>query len=594
MTLAERALQAGYPEHPTYVLMGMIYEEEGYLAKALYSYRKAIEQSAHFRPWMTRCYNGMASILTSYGRYDSVEYYLNRSLKLDSTRAGLVRYFQAKAKYLQARNKYDEALNALHNALENCEETDKRNTAVILSSIGSVSFTHIPDKSIAERHFLESNKVLDSAIHYNILARNYGRLANVAMNLGDGTKARKWLERATTIINLSNNLPVRAYILSSWAILFFGDGKFTEGLDSQKESIAIKRQLGGSRSLQNDLLNIGETYIKLKMYSEAEAALNEGKSISKDLNDLVYLKYFYEQNAALDSVRGDYKGAYRNYKIAIKYKDSTFSAQHLRDVREIQEKYETEQNKKVIAEKERELEHQKYRQAVAISVTSSIVMISIIVLISLQARNKKQQNTLRLQAIVKTQEEVQQRIARDLHDGLVQVLGAAKMSLQSISPNSDIDTLKKHIRNASDIIDEAVTEARSISHEVLPYSLIKDGLISALDELFARGLPSYEFKHEETFSAKELIVINIYRIAQELVNNVQKHAISSHVVISLRSPGQNIYFDFADNGHGFDMTTEMSGAGLRNIKTRAELIGGSVIIMSALYKGTKIELSVPK
>jgi signal transduction histidine kinase len=265
----------------------------------------------------------------------------------------------------------------------------------------------------------------------------------------------------------------------------------------------------------------------------------------------------------------------------------------------VQEKYEAEQKEKTIAEKELEIEHQKYRQALTlgVSIISLLVLIVILVIVRNRSRNKlqkerEQQNYLRLQTIVKTQEDVQQRIARDLHDGLVQVLGAAKMALQSVAPDSDRSVLQKHIRSASDILDEAVSEARSISHQVLPYSLLKEGLIPALEELFARSLASFEFHHDEVIHVSEQAAINIYRIAQELVNNVQKHAGSAHVSVSLKTFDRQLKFTFADNGEGYDSAMTTTGAGLSNMATRAALLGGTLEVRSGIGKGTTTELTI--
>lgn len=332
----------------------------------------------------------------------------------------------------------------------------------------------------------------------------------------------------------------------------------------------------------------------IRKFDDAEKSLNEAFTISTSLKDDVYLKYYYERASMLDSLRGNYKGAYSNLKRAMAYKDSVFSKERLRDVREIQEKYEGEQKEKVIAEKELEIEHQKFSQAVIVGISIIAALIFIALLVYVRARNKQRVHHARLQAIVNTQEEVQQRIARDLHDGLVQILGAAKMSLQAVTPESDKSILQKHIRNASEIMDEAVTEARSISHQVLPYSLLKDGLISALEDLFSRSLASYEFNREsENVSVSEQVAINIYRIAQELVNNVLKHAETAHVGVSLTSTNQQLNFIFSDNGKGYDTNKPTVGAGLTNIITRAELIGGTIIVTSIIGKGTRTELTVP-
>lgn len=590
LLLADFAVFAQQPDSAQlYLAEGKQLEEAGYLSKALLAYTKARVGNSK-----AAALSGMASILTATGVYDSVTSYLGQSRALDSSPASLVINYQAEAKYWQSQNQYDQALASLQLAKDNAEKVgDNKSLAIILSSLGSIYFTHSPDKSIARNYYLQSLELCDSVKHYNIMARNYGRLANVAMNLNDGPTARKYLERALKISRLSDNLPIKAYIASSWAIFYFGEQQYDKGLEFQQEAIDTRRKLGQVRSLQNDLLNISELYTTLKMYDKAEQSIKEGMDISNSLHDIIYLKYFYERTAALDSLRGNYKSAFKNYRLAMKYKDSTFSAQHLRDVREIQEKYEAEQKEKIIAEKELEIEHQRYRYAVVLGTATATIMGLLVVLIVRRNRYRKQRNHLRLQTIVKTQEEVQQRIARDLHDGLVQVLGAAKMSLQAIGPETDKSTVQKQVRNASGIIDEAVNEARSISHEALPYSLLKDGLVSALDELFARSLASYKFDRSFDVTVSDQVAINVYRIVQELVNNVKKHAPAAHVAVSLQIAAKEIRLYFVDNGPGYDTRVASDGAGLSNIRTRAELLGGSILLRSKVGRGTQAELTVP-
>lgn len=574
-------------EQEAHVEAGKIKEEQGYLDAALSDYKQGLPLPAAL--------NGVASIEVTTGKYDSVLNYLDRSRKLDRSSNNLITNYQVVARYWLSQNQYDSALAYFQTALDlSTLANDKKNQAVILSNIGGIHFSHEPDIKVARDYFTKSNAVCDSSLHYDILSRNYARLANSFMVTGDGGEAKRYLKRAKVINDISNNLPVKAYILSSMAIILFEEKKYDEVIEMMKEPIRIKRELGQLRQLQNDLINLAETQMMIRKFDDAEKSLNEAFTISTSLKDDVYLKYYYERASMLDSLRGNYKGAYSNLKRAMAYKDSVFSKERLRDVREIQEKYEGEQKEKVIAEKELEIEHQKFSQAVIVGISIIAALIFIALLVYVRARNKQRVHHARLHAIVNTQEEVQQRIARDLHDGLVQILGAAKMSLQAVTPESDKSILQKHIRNASEIMDEAVTEARSISHQVLPYSLLKDGLISALEDLFSRSLASYEFNREsENVSVSEQVAINIYRIAQELVNNVLKHAETAHVGVSLTSTNQQLNFIFSDNGKGYDTNKPTVGAGLTNIITRAELIGGTIIVTSIIGKGTRTELTVP-
>jgi signal transduction histidine kinase len=569
-----------------HVAAGKVKEDEGYLEAALQEYKKGLP--------LPDALNGVASINATIGNYDSVLFLLDRSRSLDSSSGNLVKNYQVEAKYWQAQNEYDQALSLLQRALDLCEENDVRSRATILSSMGSIYFSHEPDMKVATDLYERSIALCDSSAYANILARNYTRLANSYMVTGDGAKAKHYLDRAKKIADISGNLPLRAYVLSSMALLLYDEGRYEECIAFMQEPIRIKRELGQTRQLQNDLLNISETYMMVKDYSNAQKALDEGMSVSKSLKDIVYMKYFYERASALDSARGNYKGALTNLRLAMKYRDSTFSLDHLRDVKDIQQKYEAEQKEKVITAKELEIEQRKVDLAVILGSSIITILLLLMVLITVRARNRRQQNQVRLQTIVKTQEEVQQRIARDLHDGLVQTLGAAKMSLQSLSPTSDHEAVQKQVRHASITLDEAVNETRSIAHQILPYSLLKDGLVSALEDIFARSLRSYDFDHS-LFKARvnEEIAINIYRIIQELVNNVLKHAPSAHVTVELENALSELRLYFSDNGPGFDASGNLKGAGLRNINTRAEMMNGFVMVTSAPQSGTTVEVIIP-
>ena len=561
-----------------HVVAGNAKEEEGYLHIALKEYREGLPLPAAM--------DGVASINTGLGKYDSVLFFLGRSRTLDSSSTNLIKNYQVEARYWQTQNEYDQALSFLQRALDLAvKANDVRSRAIILSSMGSIYFSHEPDMNVARSFYEKSIALCDSSVHANILAQNYTRLANTYMVTGDDAKAKTYLDRAKSIVDISGNLPLRAYVLSSMAIILYNEGRYSECITFMQEPIRIKRELGQIRQLQNDLLNISETYLMVKDYDNAQKSLDEGMSISRSLRDIVYLKYFYERASALDSARGNYKGAHANLRLAMKYKDSAFSAERLRDVKDIQQKYEAEQKEKIIAEKE---------AALVLTLGSSIitVLLLLMVLIIVRARNRRQQSQLRLQTIVKTQEEVQQRIARDLHDGLVQVLGAAKMTLQSVGPTTEKDVVQKHIQNASMILDEAVNETRAISHQVLPYSLLKNGLVSALEDLFARSLSSFEFKHGDIHVSEE-ISINVYRIVQEMVNNVQKHAPSAHVTVELENAVNELRLYFSDNGPGFDNSTHSQGAGLTNIDTRARLMRGSSLVTAIAGKGTTIEIAIP-
>jgi two-component system, NarL family, sensor kinase len=202
-----------------------------------------------------------------------------------------------------------------------------------------------------------------------------------------------------------------------------------------------------------------------------------------------------------------------------------------------------------------------------------------------------------LLAVVLAQEQMQQKIARDLHDSFVQILGAAKISLESTKALENPLSVREKIRETAGIIDQACNDVRTISHQLLPYSLQKYGLVIALEELFEKnlkkGIEAFEFKHAGIVNRfKDTVEINLYRIVQELLNNIIKHAFASKVLVQLTRQADKLILWINDNGKGFNPNDTKLGAGLMNIESRLQVIQGTMRIESKIGEGTTTIVSI--
>src|SRR5690349_447248 len=142
-----------------YALLGNIREEEGYLLLSLDAYRKSktMARQNNNREVLAKAFNGIASIQITTGQYDSVVYYIDQSRKLDTTVQNSISNDQAEGKYWQTQNHYDQALVILQRALEKATAWgDKKNIAIILSSMGSIYFSHNPDMTVALDYYRRS------------------------------------------------------------------------------------------------------------------------------------------------------------------------------------------------------------------------------------------------------------------------------------------------------------------------------------------------------------------------------------------------------------------------------------------------------
>jgi len=208
-------------------------------------------------------------------------------------------------------------------------------------------------------------------------------------------------------------------------------------------------------------------------------------------------------------------------------------------------------------------------------------------------------------SIINAQERERQRVARDLHDGVNQLLASAKYRLGSLADQAQTRASTEGVLKVRDVIEKALSEVRSISRNLRPSELDDLGLVAALRSL------AHEF-HERTgittrfrsqrpecppHTPKE-VEMTIYRIAQEALTNCAKHASAMRVDLRLSASDGRVTFTISDDGSGFDLASVAQGAkapglGLLSMRERAEFMGGTLTVDSVPGKGTRITVELP-
>lgn len=202
--------------------------------------------------------------------------------------------------------------------------------------------------------------------------------------------------------------------------------------------------------------------------------------------------------------------------------------------------------------------------------------------------------------LLSSQEEERRRVARELHDDFTQRLAAVEIGTAEISKNigGNPEGAKKQLEQLREEVARLAGDMRRMSHQLHPAMLEDLGLASALRSLidefgrrdgmittfFAQNVPDHT-------SIKTTTVL--YRIAQEALQNVWKHAGKAHVKVILRGTGDGLELQIADSGHGFDPEGMRAGLGFVSMEERARLIGAMLKVDSALGEGTKVTVSVP-
>ncbi len=211
---------------------------------------------------------------------------------------------------------------------------------------------------------------------------------------------------------------------------------------------------------------------------------------------------------------------------------------------------------------------------------------------------KKQEEDTKL--LMATVEQERKRIAQELHDSSGVQLSAIRMKLTHLQDQLDDPRAAEDIHKLMQDVDRVNADIRTISHNLMPISLSKLGLKAAIQELvnhIKSSYPNIKFNLFQQYDSKNLsanMEVHIYRIIQELLNNMVKHAQATEINIQLIDNESELIISLEDNGKGFVYAPENTmGLGLKSILTRSQLIGGKFEVDSKLDAGSFFSITLP-
>lgn len=215
-----------------------------------------------------------------------------------------------------------------------------------------------------------------------------------------------------------------------------------------------------------------------------------------------------------------------------------------------------------------------------------------------QQKKTRQLHLDNIQAEIRALERERQRIASDLHDDLGPLLSAVKFKINAVDAPGEGD--KELIEKASQHIDESISRIREISFDLMPSALNRKGLIAAIEELIPKTEKIFpikiHFKHSGDINLKPELMINIYRMVLEVIQNTIKHSNASVLFLNLAMEEKKIDFKSEDNGVGFNLEEikqKSNGLGLKNLFSRAEVMQGELSIDTRPGKGVSYHLIAP-
>ncbi len=501
------------------------------------------------------------------------------------------------------------------------------------------------DYDVAARHYYNAAAALEKSGERAKLAETHNKLGQLYRKTRDLNRALHHYNAASGIFAALGDSIGIATILNESGVVFEYRGDYAEAERRYRASYGIKTRLRDTVGVAYALSNLASLGVQQKSYGPAEAALTEVVRLHKALRDTFSLALAYNELGALYTAagratparlhldtsnriaarmgyldlqaanhellaklaeeEGAYEQAYLHYRLRTALRDSILSIAKTKEIEKLNALYET-------ARKEQRIERQRAQirqQRTAIGGSAVLFLAGAALVwsrykrIRLRQRAALQESAMRHQqqatrAVIEAEEQERQRIAKDLHDGIGQMMGAARMNLSVLQTGTGAHTADA-LQKAIGLVDDSCRELRAVSHNMMPTALTHGSLAPAvktfLDKLGA-GLTIGFYAHGFDDAPRPDVAVEtvIYRVVQECVNNVVKHAGAARLDVTLLHDEDGISCTVEDDGRGFNAASATPGIGLANIRTRLAYLKGTVEIESAPGEGTMVMIAVPQ
>ncbi len=571
----------------SYNHMGIYHAVQGRNDSAIYYTSEClkINEELHDSTAMADAYSNLGVIYKRMGDYKkSMEYHLN-SLRIRNalnSQAGQMSTYNNLGVLSDLLGNYEKSLDYYEQSLQIARNLNhEMDIATALSNIGIL-------------HFNQGR--------YDLALENYEEYLEISMRIGRKS------DIAIGYLNIGG--------------VYHELGEYEKALEYYTKSLEINEEMGRRSYMANCHRNIGTIYISTGNYQIAINHLHQALTISREAGAKEIIKESFKWLAVAYSKINQYEQAYTFHQKYTTMKDSLLNEEKARQINELEMKYESEekQNEIVLLSKEKDLQNAQIvsQSRIRNILIGSFFLLFIFIALLIRGYRKrlqtnqalaekneeiknqrirdleKNQKINSMQAMVEGQEAERLRIARDLHDSLGGLLSSVKMHFAELNRN-DNESFSK----VDSLIDDSCNELRRVAHNMMPDALIKFGLVNALEDLAGKletdgklsiNIQAIGMNYRYERSAE----ITIYRIIQELLNNVIKHADASEVLIQLAQHGNQLNIIVEDDGSGIKQGRgKENGMGLKNVESRVSYLNGRIEYDSSDKSGTTVTIDVP-
>jgi signal transduction histidine kinase len=515
--------------------------------------------------------------------------------------------YNAMAKVSQLQEQYEQAGNYYIKAIGIAGKYQPEYLATVYNNYGSL-LSSLPDSAA---NYQRSIYYLDKAEQ---IARQFNDLKIITCVLCNKAKLYRSQKRYGESMDLSlRGLELaRQHHFTQWELvllnnigdLYFSMGKPREAISFLEQSLKVEGAGIDPYYRNMAIFTLGEVYYALDDKAKAEYYFTVSLKAAEEFGIVRDLIEANRKLALIYAARGDYARAFKHQLAYSHINDSIRNKVVMNNVQQLEVKYRTSEKDRELLKNKLYMEHQEqslHRKNTIITLSVVLVMLLVLTVLFIYTRFRQKQKLLlrdeqirEMRALIQGEEQERIRLAQELHDGIGGMLAAVNMNMQVA--RKDGFTQKQELLGIMQMIEDTTDEVRKTSHNLMPSALLRENLKEALqhycDNVSGNGTLCVELN---TYGNLEQMhatyIIMIFRIVQELVQNVIRHAGASHVIVSLERMENQISLLVEDNGKGFDVQQKAYGFGLENLSFRVKTLGGALDIRSMPGAGTSVTVS---
>jgi two-component system NarL family sensor kinase len=472
----------------------------------------------------------------------------------------------------------------------------------------------------------KQKEYVDKGLHYAQITKapgdlmlSYAQLASHYTGIRDFPEAKKAMDTATLYFNektMDFSRQQNFYLLKAGT--FQNVKEYDSAVYYFEKSFENAKRNNSRWNMVEPLLQIGYVRLQQKKYADAERHLKNALQMAEADSLKVFMKEAYESLSDVFAASGRYREAYQSLGKFNALQNEILGEERKKFSLDLEKKYESEKKENQIKqlEAEKKMQHFKIQQkntfnAALLGAAGTLIIISLLLVRNHRTRQKLQQQRIAeletekqlaaIEAVLKGEEQERTRLAKDLHDGLGGMLSGIKYSLHTMKGNLIMTPENAQaFERSMDMLDSSIQEMRRVAQNLMPEALVKFGLDTALRD-FCHDINrsgalkvTYQSIGLEHAVIEQTTAITIYRIVQELLNNILKHAAAQTAIVQVSRIDKTMTVTVEDDGKGFDtaILKGVKGIGWSNIQHRIEFLKGKLDIRSAAGKGTSVNIEI--